>query len=38
MVRKILWIIFAAITAIAFIFKAVFAILGFVLILAAWLI
>ena len=38
MFRKILWIIFAAITAIAFVIKAVFAILGFILVILAWLI
>jgi hypothetical protein len=38
MIRKVLWIIFAAIIAIACIFKAFLAILGFVLVLVAWLI
>jgi len=38
MIRKVLWIIFAIFIAIAFIFKAIIAVLGVVLVLFAWLI
>ena len=38
MVRKVLWIIFGAIAAISLIIKAVFVVLGMVLLVLAWLI
>lgn len=38
MLRKVLWIIFGALAAIALVFKAVFGIVGFALVLVAWLI
>lgn len=38
MIRKILGLFFAVIIVVACIFKAVLAILGFILVLAAWLI
>ena len=38
MLRKFLWIIFGALAAVALVVKAVFGILGFILIVAAWII
>ena len=38
MLRKLLWIICGALAAIALVIKAVFGIMGFILILAAWII
>ena len=38
MIRKILGLVFAVIIVIACVFKAVLAVLGFILVLAAWLI
>jgi hypothetical protein len=36
MLRKLLWIIFGALAAIALVVKVIFGILGFILIVAAW--
>lgn len=38
MLRKVLWIIFGALSAIALVFKAILGILGFILCFAAWII
>lgn len=38
MIRKILGLIFAALVVVASVFKVVLAVIGFVLVLAAWII
>lgn len=38
MLRKLLWLIFGLIAAIMFVLKAVIAVIGVVLVIAAWLI
>lgn len=38
MLRKVLWIVFGALAAIALVVKAIFGIIGFILIVAAWII
>ncbi len=38
MIRKILGLVFAALIVVACIFKAILAVLGFVLVLVAWII
>ena len=38
MLRKLLWIVLGALSAIALVVKAVFGVLGFILIVVAWVI
>ena len=38
MIRKVLWFVFAALVVIASVIKVIFALLGFILVLVAWLI